>query len=54
MIVKGVEKYVFNYRKAKNVTIIKEKKNTGIVTSTKPGFVVVTVKTEGNSVKVSY
>jgi pimeloyl-ACP methyl ester carboxylesterase len=52
--IKGVEKYVFNYKKGNNATIIKEKKGLVIVTITKPGFVVVTVKTEGDSIKVSY
>ena len=52
--VRGVEKYVFSYRKASNVTIIKETTNAGTVTTTKPGFVVVTVKTDGSGLKVSY
>ena len=36
--VKGVEKYIFNYKKANNVTIIKEKTSGGIVATTKPGL----------------
>ena len=52
--VKGVEKYIFNYKKANDVTIIKEKTSGGIVTTTKPGFVVVTIKTEGDGLKVNY
>ncbi|MDP2693238.1 MAG: hypothetical protein Q8O88_06440, partial [bacterium] len=52
--VRGVEKYVFSYRKANNVTIIKETTSAGTVTTTKPGFVVVTVKTDGDGLKVSY
>lgn len=52
--VRGVEKYVFSYRKASNVTIIKETTNAGTITTTKPGFVVVTVKTDGSGLKVSY
>lgn len=52
--VRGVEKYVFSYRKANSVTTIKETTNAGTVTTTKPGFVVVTVKTDGDGLKVSY
>ena len=53
--VKGVEKYVFNYKKVKNATIIKEKTNGNVVLmTTKPGFVVVTIKTEGDSIKINY
>ncbi len=54
VIVRGVEKYVFNYRKANNATIVKEKKGSSVVTTTKPGFVVVKVQTEGYSLKVDY
>lgn len=52
--IKGVEKYVFNYKKANNATIIKEKTNLGIITKTKTGFVVVVAKTEENILKVDY
>ena len=52
--IKGVEKYIFNYKKAKNVTIIKEKTSAGTITTTKSGFVVVTVKTEGDGLVVDY
>jgi pimeloyl-ACP methyl ester carboxylesterase len=52
--VKGIERYVFNYKKANNVTIIKEKTSSGIVTTTRSGFMAVTVKTEGDGVKVDY
>ena len=54
VVIKGVEKYVFNYKKANNVTIIKEKKGNGVVTITKPGFVAVKVQTEGDTLKVDY
>ena len=52
--IKGVEKYIFNYKKANNVTMIKEKTSLGTTTTTKSGFVVVTARTEGDSVKVNY
>lgn len=52
--VKGVEKYTFNYKRKNNATIIKEKTSAGTITTTKSGFVVVMVRTEGNSVKVNY
>lgn len=52
--IKGVETFVFNYKKANNATIIKEKKSSGVVVTTKPGFVVVTVTTEGDGLKVDY
>ncbi len=52
--VKGVEKYTFNYRKVKDVTVAKEKIGNNLVTTTKPGFVVVTTKTEGDLLKVNY
>jgi len=54
VIIKGVERNVFNYKKLKNATIIKERTSSGIITTTKKGFVVVTVKTEGDSLKVNY
>lgn len=54
VIIKGVEKYVFNYKKANNATIIKEKTSSEVVTTTKQWFVVVTMKTEGDSVKINY
>ncbi len=52
--IKGMEKYTFNYKKANNATIIREKKSSGIITTIKPGFVVVTVTTEGNGLRVNY
>ncbi|OHB09372.1 MAG: hypothetical protein A3H52_03265 [Candidatus Zambryskibacteria bacterium RIFCSPLOWO2_02_FULL_39_26] len=54
VVIKGVEKYIFNYRKAINATIIRERKNGGVVTTTKPGFVIVEVQTEGSGLKVDY
>lgn len=55
VIVKGVERNVFNYKKAKNTTVIRERTSGGPVSiTTKPGFVSVTVKTEGDGLKVSY
>lgn len=52
--IKGVEKYVFNYKKANNATIIKEKTSSEVVIITKTGFVVVAAKTEGSILKVDY
>ena len=54
VVAKGVEKYVFNYRKATNTTVVREKTRDGAVVSTKPGLVVVTVKTDGDLLKISY
>ncbi len=52
--VKGVEKYVFKYKRKSNTTTIKEKKSSGVITTTRSGFVVVTVRTKGNGVVVDY
>ena len=53
--VKGVERNIFNHKKANNVTIIREKTKGGsVVVTTKPGFVSVTIITEGDGLKVSY
>ena len=52
--IKGVEKYTFEYKKEKNVTIIKDKTKSGITTITKAGFVVVIIKTEGDGVIINY
>lgn len=55
VVKKGVERNIFNYKKANNATIIREKASGGaVVITTKPGFVVVTVKTEGDGLKVDY
>lgn len=52
--IKGIERYTFSYNKAKDVTIIKEKTTTGTIITTRPGFVVVTIKTSGDSLVVTY
>lgn len=52
--VKGVEKYMFSYKKATNITTIKVKMGSKIITTTRSGFVFVTVKTDGDSLVVSY
>ena len=52
--IKGEVRYIFNYRRVNNATIIRERTSAGIATTTKPGFVAVTVRTEGDSVKVNY
>ena len=55
VVIKGVEKNVFNYRKASNTTVIREKlAGNKVSITTRPGFVSVTVQTEGDSLKVSY
>ena len=52
--IKSIEKFVFNYKKISDSTIIKEKKNKDLVITTKMGFVVVTIKTEGDGLRVDY
>lgn len=52
--IKGVEKYVFRYNKVNDVTIIEEKTNNGIITTTRVGFVNVSIKTGGDSLLVNY
>jgi len=52
--IKGVDKYVFNYKKATNTTIIRVRTNSNVVTTTRKGFVVVTIKTKGDSLEVGY
>lgn len=52
--IKGMEKYLFNYKKATDITTIKVKTNSKIVTTTQSGFIVVTIKTDGDNLKVSY
>lgn len=54
VVIKGEERYIFSYKKAKNTTIIKEKTKSGIKTTSKQGFVVVTVTTKGDEVKIDY
>jgi len=54
VIIKGVEKYKFEYKKSTNTTIMKEKINLGVIKTTRNGFVIVTVSTQGNDVKISY
>ncbi|MBI4155720.1 MAG: hypothetical protein HY507_00620 [Candidatus Zambryskibacteria bacterium] len=54
VVIKGEEKYIFNYKKAKNVTTIKEKIGKNRQTKTVNGFVVVTVKTERDGLVVDY
>lgn len=52
--IKGLEKYFFNYKKSCDTTVIREKKGSKTSTVSKKGFVVVTVKTEGDGLKVDY
>ncbi len=52
--IQGVEKYVFNYKKATDMTTIKIKTNTGMTTSTKSGFVRVTLITNLEDLNISY
>lgn len=52
--VKGIEKYVFNYNKANNITTIKEKIGKNIKIIKREGFVAVTLKTNENYLNVSY
>jgi len=52
--IKGEEKYVFNYKKAINSTTIREKKGKNVITTTKPGFVVVALITNQDDLNVSY
>ncbi len=54
VFIKGVEKYVFNYKKKQNVTVIKVKKGNTVTTTTRTGFVGVTISTYGDEVKVNY
>ncbi|MCK5060107.1 MAG: hypothetical protein KAR00_03145 [Candidatus Pacebacteria bacterium] len=54
MVIKGKEKYVFNYKKATNTTIIKEKTGNGINRTTRQGFVAVIFTTNGDEVRVDY
>jgi hypothetical protein len=54
VVIRGIEKYVFNYKKVTNTTIIKIKTDSGIITTTQPGFVVVTVKTEADGLDINY
>ncbi len=54
VMIKGVEKYIFNYKKKENITIIKTKVGNTTTTTTKQGFVSVTIKTEKDEVKVNY
>jgi pimeloyl-ACP methyl ester carboxylesterase len=52
--VKGVERYVFNYRKSSNTTLVKGNKNNTKVSITKQGFVPVTIRTDKDDLIVSY
>ncbi|MEK7471123.1 MAG: alpha/beta hydrolase [Patescibacteria group bacterium] len=52
--IKNVEKYTFNYKKAIDLTIIKEKIGKNITTTKKQGFVAVTLKTNEDNLDVSY
>ena len=54
VVIKGEEKYTFNYKKAKDVTVIKEKISKNMQTKTVNGFVVVTVKTKVDGLVVDY
>lgn len=54
IIQRGVERYIFNYNKTKNATIIKERKNSNIIKNTKSGFVVVNIETQGDGLEVNY
>lgn len=54
IIQRGVERYIFNYNKTKNVTIIRERKNSTVVKTTEPGFVVVNIKTKSDGLEVNY
>ena len=54
VIIKGEEKYVFNYKKANNTTVIKVKIGKNITTTTRQGLVVVTLKTNGETLEVNY
>lgn len=55
VIKKGVERNIFNYRKASNTTVIREKTSGNkVLVSTKSGFVVVTIQTESDGLNVSY
>ncbi len=53
--IKGVEMFVFNYKKVTNTTTIREKLKNGTNTSIiRQGFVVVKVETGGNEIKINY
>ena len=57
VIIKGIEKYIFSYKKQNNQTVIKIKDNvTGKITTTaKTGFVPVTIITnKDNLLDISY
>jgi pimeloyl-ACP methyl ester carboxylesterase len=54
VFVKGVEKYVFSYKKVQDKTVIKERSGNNVVTTTRSGFVPVTVQTEGSLLNVTY
>lgn len=52
--IKGVEKYVFSYKKTTNTTTIKIKTGNTITTSEKSGFVPVTLITDKDSLIINY
>lgn len=54
VIIKGEERYTFNYKKEKNITTIKKRERKKTITTTKPGFVSVTIKTNGAGIEVDY
>lgn len=52
--IKGVEKYVFSYKKATNTTRIKTKIGNSVTTSEKSGFVPVTMITNEDNLIINY
>jgi hypothetical protein len=54
VFVKGVEKYVFSYKKAQDKTVIKERSGNNVVTTTRSGFVPVTVQTAEGLLQIVY
>ena len=54
VIIKGVEKYTFNYRKSNNTTTVKQKIGNTTNITTQPEFVSVIIRTNGNDVEVDY
>lgn len=54
IIIKGQEKYLFSYKKFTDKTIIKERIGSKVVTTTREGFIPVTIETNNDLLIINY